>query len=225
MISIKHWPLAERPREKLLAHGAKHLNDIELLAIFLNTGAKGKSALDLAHELLKETGTLKKLLQIPPDYFYQKPGIGKAKYALLKAALELGRRYLEETIPLGEKLNNSPQTKQFILSRLHDYSHEVFACLFLDNRHRVIAFEELFRGTLNETSVYPREIAKRALIHNAAKIILAHNHPSGDPTPSAADQEMTQLLRQTLAVMDIKVIDHIIIGNQTCISLAELGYL
>ena len=225
MTPIKQWPLAERPREKLLANGAKLLSDAELIAIFLNTGTRGKTVLDLAHELLKEFGTLKKLLQTTPDYFYQKRGIGKAKYALIKAAQELGRRCLEETLPLGEKLNNSAQTKRFITSRLHDYPHEVFACLFLDNRHRVIAFEELFQGTVNETNVYPRVILKRALSHNASKIILAHNHPSGDPTPSNADHDLTRLLKDTLAIMDIQVIDHIIVGDKVCYSLAEVGQM
>jgi len=225
MTSITQWPLAERPREKLLSQGPKQLSDAELIAIFLNTGARGKTAVDLAHELLKEFGTLKKLLHAPPLYFYQKRGMGKAKYALIKAALELGQRYLKENLPLGEKLNDSAQTKRFIHSRLSDYPHEVFACLFLDNRHRVMAFEELFHGTINETSVYPREIIKRGLAHNAAKIIVAHNHPSGDPTPSPSDQQLTRLLKQTLALVDIQLIDHIIVGHSSSLSLAEIGDL
>ncbi len=225
MNSIKQWPLCERPREKLLAHGPKHLSDTELLAIFLRTGSKGKTALDLAHELLREFGTLKKLLNANPDYFYGIRGIGTAKLALLKAGVELGRRCIEEVLPIGEKFNSSLRTKNFILSKLHDYSHEVFACLFLDNRHRIIAFEELFRGTLTETSVYPREVVKRGLANNAAKIILAHNHPSGDPTPSTADYELTHLLKKTLEFIGIDVIDHLIVGNNTCISLAETGHI
>lgn len=225
MNSIKKWPITERPREKLLSHGPKTLSDTELLAIFLHTGIKGKTALDLAHELLRDVGTLKKLLHATPDYFYQIRGIGKAKLALLKAAFELGRRCLEETLPIGEKLNSSIQTKRFMLSRLGDYSYEVFACLFLDNRHRIIAFEELFRGTLTETSVYPREVIKRGLAHNAAKIILAHNHPSGDPSPSSADHEITHLLKKALSLIDIQVIDHVIVGNKICLSFAETGQL
>jgi DNA repair protein RadC len=225
MNPIKQWPLHERPREKLLSHGPKKLSDTELLAIFLRTGVKGKTAMDLAHELLREFGSLKKLLTANPDYFYQKLGIGKAKLALLKAGEELGQRCLEEPIPLGEKLNNSLRTKKFISSKLKSYTHEVFACLFLDNRHRLIAFEELFQGTLNETSVYPREVIKHSLAHNAAKIILAHNHPSGDPTPSTADYELTQLLKKSLALIDIQVVDHLIVGKNSCTSLAENGYL
>lgn len=225
MSTIKHWPINQRPREKLLAEGPKSLSDTELLAIFLRTGVPGKSALDLAYQLLKEFGSLKKLLQATPQDVYQYRGIGKAKFTFIKAALELGRRCTEEPLPIGEKLNHSIQTKRFILSRLRNYSYEVFACLFLDNRHRLIAFEELFKGTLTETSVYPREVIKRGLAHNAAKIILAHNHPSGDPTPSPADHEVTHLLKKALALVDIQLIDHLIVGNQTCFSLAEIGQI
>jgi DNA repair protein RadC len=214
--------MTEKPREKLLAYGAKSLSDAELIAIFLNTGVRGKTVLELAHDLLKKCGSLKQLLNSAPESFYQLRGIGKAKYALFNAALELGRRYFEEPLPLREKFISSEQTKRFIQSHLGHYSHEVFACLFLDNRHRVIAFEELFHGTLHEAQVYPREVLKRALFHNAAKLILAHNHPSGDPTPSAADQEITFLLKQTLALIDVRLLDHIIIGHRSCFSLAEL---
>lgn len=222
-MTITTWPLAERPREKLLTLGPKYLSDAELLAIFLRTGTRGKTAIDLARELLSEFGCLKKLLSASPQFFYQKSGIGKAKFAMLKASLELGRRYIEETIDIGETLNDSQATKRFLANRLKDYPHEVFACLFLDNRHRLICFEELFQGTLNEATVYPREVVKRCLTHNAAKIILAHNHPSGNPSPSQADQEMTLLLRDSLALVDIQVIDHIIVGIKENFSFAEMG--
>lgn len=224
-MTIAKWPLEERPREKLLIRGAKHVSDAELLAIFLRTGIQGKTALDLARELLMEMGSLKKLLNMDPPYFYQKRGVGRAKYAVIKAALELGRRYLSEPIQIGEALGNSESAKRFLSSRLRDYPHEVFACLFLDAHHRVLGFEELFHGTIHETSVYPREVVKRGLAHNAAKIILAHNHPSGNPTPSDADKEITQLLKSALGLVDIQVVDHVIIGSSASVSLAETGFI
>jgi DNA repair protein RadC len=224
-MTINKWPLAERPREKLLVQGEKYLTDAELLAIFLRTGVPGKTALDISRELLMEHGTLKKLFHNSPAYFYQKPGLGKAKFAMLKAALELGRRYLAEDLPVGEVLKNSQVTKSFLAHRLKNYSHEVFACLFLDNHHRVLGFEELFHGTLTQANIYPREIVKRCLAHNAAKIILSHNHPSGNPEPSQADQEITLLLKETLLLIDIQVIDHIIVGHTENVSLAEVGLI
>lgn len=222
-MTITSWPLAERPREKLLLCGATHLSDAELLAIFLRTGIRGKTALDLGRELLNEFGSLKKLLS--SERPFQKPGVGKAKFAILKAALELGRRYLEENIHLGEVLTDSEATKRFLNGRLTHYSQEVFACLFLDNSHRVIGFEELFKGTLTEASVYPREVVKRALAHNAAKIILAHNHPSGNCTPSQSDKDLTILLAEALALVDIRIIDHVIVGNNDNFSFAEMGLI
>lgn len=222
---ITQWPENERPREKLLRFGAKPLSDAELLAIFINTGVRGKTALDLARELLTEFGGLKKILQSYPHEIYQKPGLGKAKYALLKAAVELGRRFLDHDMIPGETLHNSQHTKQFLARQLKQYSHEVFACLFLDNHNRLICFEELFHGTLNEANVYPREVVKRALSHNAAKIILAHNHPSGNPTPSQSDQHITLHLKQALALVDIQLIDHIVIGHGAMVSLVEWGMI
>lgn len=224
-MKINKWPLTERPREKLLNLGPKYLTDAELLAIFIRTGIRGKTALDLARELLNESGDLKKLLDTQPQVFYQKPGIGKAKLAMFKAAIELGQRYLQENLPQGETLSNSQVTKRFLTSRLRSYPHEVFACLFLDLQNRVLGFEELFHGTLHEASVYPREVLKRCLAHNAAKIILAHNHPSGNPNPSPADCDITQLLKNSLSMIDIQVIDHIVIGNNDCVSFAEIGLL
>ncbi len=224
-MTINKWPITERPREKLLTLGAKYLTDAELIAIFLRTGIRGKTALDLARELLTEFGSLKKIFSIEPNLFYQKRGLGKAKYAILKAAIELGRRYLEENLEMGTSLNNSQTTKLFFANRLRHYPHEVFACLFLNNHHHILGFEELFHGTLTEASIYPREVVKRCLAHNAAKIILAHNHPSGNPKPSQADREVTQLLKQALALVDIKIIDHIVIGDTENISFAETGLL
>ncbi len=221
-MTIANWPLAERPREKLLLYGEKNLSDAELLAIFFCTGTRGKTALDLARELLKEYGGLKKLADADS---IKKKGLGKAKYAMLKAAVELGRRYLEEDVPIGELLTNSHLTKRFLANRLKDHPHEVFACLFLDNLNRMICYEELFHGTINESNVYPRELVKRGLKHNAAKVILAHNHPSGSITPSETDREATHLLQKALALVGIQTIDHIIIGHHQTFSFAEAGLL
>lgn len=220
-MTIAYWPLYERPREKLLARGTTYLSDAELIAIFLRTGTSGKTALDLARELLSECGSLKKLFAKSPSYFYEKRGLGKAKYAALKAAIELGKRYVEEEITLGEIVNNTQATKKFLHHRLKDYTHEVFACLFLNTHYQVIVFEELFHGTLNESVVYPREVVKRALAHNAAYVILAHNHPSGNPCPSQSDEDITIMLKKALALVNIDVIDHIIVGNRECFSLSE----
>jgi DNA repair protein RadC len=224
-MTIANWPMAERPREKLLLRGAKNLSDAELLAIFFCTGTRGKTALDIARELLSEYGGLKKIISTEPEKLLQKPGVGKAKYAMIKAAIELGRRYFEEDVPVGKALTSSHLTKRFLANRLQDYPHEVFACLFLDNQNRIICFQELVHGTINEANVYPRELAKEGLKHNAAKVILAHNHPSGNTTPSQADKDITQLLKQALALIGIQIIDHIIIGNNQTLSFAEAGLL
>jgi DNA repair protein RadC len=225
-MTINKWPATERPREKLLALGAKYLTNAELIAIFLRTGIRGKTAVDLSRELLTESGSLKTLFNTEPQHlFYKKPGLGKAKYAMLKAAIELGRRYLEEEVIVGKALNNSMATKRFITHRLRDYTHEVFACLFLNTHHNILAFEELFHGTLTEASVYPREVVKHCLAHNAAKVIFAHNHPSGKAEPSQSDCNLTQLLKEALQLIDIKVIDHIIVGHKECFSFAESGLL
>ena len=224
-MSITCWPLTERPREKLLRHGAYYLSDAELLAILIQTGIPGKTALDLACELLTESSGLKNLLQSSHHEICQKRGLGKAKYALLKAAVELGRRYLNSDIQVGKALNDSHLTKQFLANHLKHYDHEVFACVFLDNHHRLIHFEELFHGTLTEANIYPREVVKRGLAHQAAKIILAHNHPSGNPAASQADKDMTLLLKQALALVDIVIIDHIIVGSEGIVSLAEMGMI
>jgi DNA repair protein RadC len=224
-MKITQWSLPERPREKLLIQGVKALSEAELLAILLQVGAAGKTALDLARELLALSGGLKKLPQINPELLYQITGMGKAKYAIVRAALELGRRCLEEEIQIGEKFGSSQAAQRFLAARLREQTREVFACLFLNLQNRLIAFEELFQGSLTQANVYPREVIKRGLAHNAAKIILSHNHPSGNPAPSAADKETTQQLKQALALVDIQVIDHIIIGQQENFSFAEAGWV
>jgi DNA repair protein RadC len=224
-MAITNWPAAERPRERLLRHGAKHLSDAELLAIFIQTGTRGKTALDIARELLADFGSLKQLLNAAPQHLMAKNGLGEAKLAFLKAALELGHRYQSESFKIGADFNTSQAAKAFLASHLKNYAHEVFACLFLNVHHKLLSFEELFHGTINESSVYPREVVKRGLAHNAAKVILAHNHPSGNPTPSQADCDVTQLLKQSLTLVDIQVIDHIIIGHDENLSMMEAGYL
>jgi DNA repair protein RadC len=224
-MAITNWPQQERPREKLLNHGAKSLSDAELLAIFLQTGVKGKTALDLARELLQDFGGLKKLINTQPHMLYSKLGLGKAKYAAILAAVELGKRYTTEKLPIGAKIKTIHVAKRFIADNLKDYQLEVFACLFLDTRQRLLAYEELFYGTINEAVVYPREVVKRGLALNAAKVIVAHNHPSGDPNPSLSDQEITRLLKHSLNLVDIQLIDHIIVGLHDNFSLLEAGLL
>lgn len=224
-MAITDWPLDERPREKLLARGAHSLSDAELLAIFLRTGIPGKTAVDLARELLTEYGGLRPLLKADKSRFCQSPGLGQAKYALLQATLEMGRRHLQEKLNKGDALTNPHSAITFLTSKLRDYSHEVFACLFLDNRHRIISFGEISHGTINGASVHPRSVVNRALAENAAAVILAHNHPSGIAEPSQADRHLTQRLVDALTLMDIRILDHIIIGDGEHYSFAEKGLL
>jgi DNA repair protein RadC len=224
-MSISDWPSSERPREKLLQRGAASLSDAELLAIFLRTGVPGKTAVDLARELLQEYGGLRQLLSAEQRHFCRSRGLGLAKYAQLQAVLEMGRRYLHENLCRNEALTNPADSRRFLQAKLRHYPHEVFSCLFLDNRHRIIVFEELFRGTIDGASVHPREVVKRALQHNAAALILAHNHPSGVSEPSDADRRITQRLREALALVDIRLLDHFVIGDGEPVSLAERGML
>ncbi len=224
-MAITDWPAGERPREKLLRQGAKSLSDAELLAIFLRTGTRGKSALDLARDLLREFGGLQPLLAADRDSFCAMPGLGDAKFCQLQAVLEMAHRHLGEALARSDVLSSPEATRRYLRSRLQSYPHEVFACLFLDNRHRVIAFEELFQGTIDGASIYPREILRRCLHHNAAAVIFAHNHPSGVAEPSRADRQITQRLKDALSLVDIRVLDHIVIGHGQCVSLAEQGLL
>jgi DNA repair protein RadC len=224
-MSITDWPRQERPREKLLARGAASLSDAELLAIFLRTGVAGKTAVDLARDLLQEYGGLRQLLATNQPRFCRSKGLGLAKYAQLQAVLEMGRRYLHEGLQHTEALTNPADSRRFLQAKLRHYPYEVFACLFLDNRHRVIVFEELFRGTIDGASVHPREVVKRALEHNAAALILAHNHPSGIAEPSEADRRITRRLLEALALVDIRLLDHFIVAEGEPVSLAERGLL
>jgi DNA repair protein RadC len=222
---ISDWPADERPREKLLARGPQALSDAELLAIFLRTGVPGKTAVDLARELLSEFGSLRAILEADLDRFCQGAGLGAAKFVQLQATLEIARRHLLETLKRGDPLTGPQATRAFLSARLRGYAYEVFGCLFLDNRHRVIQFEEMFRGTIDGASVHPREVVKRALDYNAAAVIFAHNHPSGVAEPSQADQLLTRRLKDALALLDIRVLDHIVIGDGEAVSLAERGLL
>jgi len=222
---ISDWPEAERPREKLLSLGPGALSDAELLAIFLRTGLPGLNAVDLARNLVSEYGGLRKLLQADRKRFCATKGLGNAKYAQLQAVLELARRHLGESLARSDALSNPADTRRYLTARLRDYPYEVFACLFLDSRHRLICYEELFRGTIDGASVHPREVVRRALLHNAAAVILAHNHPSGVAEPSDADRRITRRLKEALGLIDIRVLDHVVIGDQAAASFAELGLL
>ncbi len=220
---IKDWPAAERPREKLLGQGAQALSDAELLAIFLRSGLRGASAVDLARGLLAAFGGLRALLDADAQTFLGHRGAGIAKYVQLHAALELGRRYLAADLQRDDALTSPAATRRYLKARMRHYEREVFACLFLDNRHRVTAFEELFFGTIDTASVHPREVVKAALRHRAAAVILAHNHPSGVAEPSRADELLTRRLKDALALVDIRVLDHFVIGDGDPVSLAERG--
>ena len=220
-MAIPNWPISERPREKLLQKGVAALSDTELLAIFLRTGIAGKSAVDLARELLFHFGSLTNIFAANQTSLCQLPGMGIAKYSQLQAVLEMARRALGEELKNGNAMNSPELVRNFLRLSLENKQHEVFIGIFLDAKNHTIATEELFSGTLTQASVYPREVIKRALYHNAAAIIFAHNHPSGVAEPSHADKILTQSLKQALAMIDVKVLDHFIIGNGTAMSFAE----
>jgi DNA repair protein RadC len=223
-MAIKDWLASERPREKLLERGPAALTDAELLAIFLRTGVQGKSAVALAQDLLRGFGSLRAMLVADQKTFCRHKGLGAAKYTQLQAVLEMSRRHLHETLQRGDALTSPEDTRRYLISRLRDRHQEVFACLFLDNRHRVIVFEELFYGTIDGASVHPREVVRRAMTHNAAAVILAHNHPSGVSEPSQADRRITERLKEALALIDVRVLDHVVVGD-VCVSFAERGLL
>jgi DNA repair protein RadC len=222
---IRDWPAAERPREKLLARGAGALSDAELLAIFLGSGLRGRDAVASARELLGAHGPLRALLERPPGELKTLRGLGPARACTLAAALELSRRLLHAELERGAALADPQAAGRYFAQHLRGLPHEVFAALFLDTRHRVIAFEELFQGTLDGAEVYPREVVRRALGHNAAAVIVAHNHPSGNPEPSAADRAVTARLKQALALVDLRLLDHFVIGDGPPVSLAARGWV
>lgn len=224
-MSITDWPEGDRPREKLLQKGAAALSDAELLAIFLRVGVTGKSAVDLARELMTKFGTLTQLFAASEAEFCEILGLGQAKFVQLQAVIELSRRALHEEMQRGDALNSPHVVRNYLQLLLAGRHQEVFVVLFLDTQHRVIASEELFQGTLGQASVYPREVVKRALANNAAAVIFAHNHPSGVAEPSAADERLTATLKQALALVEVRVLDHFIVAMGTTISFAERGLL
>jgi DNA repair protein RadC len=224
-MAIKDWPAGERPRERLLERGPKALSDAELLAIFLRTGTAGRSALDLGRAALTHFGGLNGLLAARPDELRAIGGLGPAKYAQLQAVLELARRIVHEDVQREGVLSSPTKVREFLRLSLAGLEHEVFMALFLDAQNRLLTAEELFRGTLTQTSVYPREVVKRALKHNAAALIFAHNHPSGVAEPSRADELLTANLKQALSLVDIRVLDHLIVAGNATVSFAERGLL
>jgi DNA repair protein RadC len=224
-MTIRDWPTAERPREKLLERGAHALSDCELLALLLGSGTRGRSAVELARTLISDFGSLRNLLNADGPRALARCGVGPARYAIMQAALELTRRHFREALRLGPALAAPDATRSFLLAQLRDRPYEVFCCLYLDNRHRLIAFEELFRGTIDRAGVHPREVLRQTLLHNAAAVIFAHNHPSGVLEPSQADELITRRLKEALALMDVRVLDHFIIGDGQCYSFSEHGLL
>jgi DNA repair protein RadC len=225
-MSIKDWPVNERPREKLLANGANSLSDAELLAVLLGgSGRRGLDAVATGRELLSRHQSLRGLLSAQRHHSLATPGLGSVGYCRLQAAVELARRHYAEAMRAGPPLDSPQATRDFLIRRLRDTPHELFCCLHLDNRHRLIAFDELFRGTIDGASVHPREIVKIALQRNSAAIIIAHNHPSGVAEPSQADELITQRVKEALALVDIRLLDHIIVGDGNCVSLAERGLI
>ena len=224
-MSIRNWPAAERPREKLLEHGASSLSDAELLAIFLRTGVSGKSAVDLARHLLTEFGSLRALLEADLRAFCRHLGLGPAKFSQLQAVLEMSRRHLAERLRRDSALQSPQAVRDYLKSLLRHEPHEVFGCLFMDSKHRMLAFEVLFRGSIDSASVYPRQVVKRALAHNAAAVIFCHNHPSGISEPSQADSLLTQHLIKALDLIEVRVLDHFIVGDGQPLSMVERGWM
>ena len=225
MPKLKDWPDRERPREKLLNQGSSALSDSELLAIFLRTGYKGVDAVTLARDLLSDFGSLHTLFAASETNFCKKKGLGQAKYIQLQAVLEMSRRYLQEPMQKGQPLTSAAQTKAFLNAKMHDLPYEVFAALLLDTQHRIICFHEFFFGSIDNATVHPRIIAQKVLTENAAAIILVHNHPSGDPTPSIADKKITEKIISAMQLIDVRVLDHFIIGHEKCTSFAEKGWI
>jgi DNA repair protein RadC len=224
-MAITDWPINERPREKLLNHGATSLSDAELLAIFLRIGIRGKTALDLARDLINHYGNLKSLLMSNEEEFCAFPGMGPAKYVQLQASLEMSKRYFHNEMCESDPINNPEASKNFLRCALAGKQYEVFACLYLDTQHKIIGFEELFRGTLDSASVYPREVVQSVLKKGAAAVILCHNHPSGSTTASQADIQITARLQKALELIDVRVLDHMIVADHKVMSFAEQGLL
>lgn len=224
-MSISHWPEDHRPRERLIRHGAHCLSDAELLAVFLRVGVRGKSAVDLGRDMVRHFGSLNGIFSAGLDEFSVIKGLGPAKFAQLQAVLEMARRALGEELQTNSTLNSPRSVREFLRLLLASKAYEAFAVLFLDTKHRLIAAEELFHGTLTHASVHPREVVKAALRHNAGAVILAHNHPSGVSAPSQADHALTATLKQALALIDVRVLDHFVVAGQEVHSFAEHGQM
>jgi len=222
---LKHWPAGERPRERLAQAGAQQLTDTELLALLLGRGVEGNSAVDIARRLLARFGGMRGVLNASHADLQAEHGVGPGKAAALLAARECCCRVLQERLTPGRPIRSPADSRDFLIARLRDRPHEVFCCLFLDNRHRVLAFDELFQGTIDNTTVYPREVVRQALKRNAAAVILAHNHPSGVAEPSEADQLITRRIRGALELVDVRLLDHFVVGDGVCTSLASRGLL
>ena len=224
-VGIKDWPVAERPREKLLRKGPQALSDAELVALFVRSGTRDRNAVDLARSAIVVTGGLRGLLELGREDLCRLPGFGPARYVELQACLEIGRRHLATPLDRGQPIASPADTTRFLTSKLRHLPFEVFACLFLDNRHRIIEFEEMFRGTIDGASVHAREVVRRALDHNAAAVIFAHNHPSGLAEPSEADHILTDTLVSALTLVGVRVLDHFVIGDGEYVSFVERGFI
>lgn len=222
-MAITQWPADERPREKLLRCGAGALSDAELLAVFLRTGVKGKSAVDVGRELLRAHGSLRQILTASGHSLARTPGLGPAKSALLHAALELGKRYLAQKLERDGPLTSPNQAAEFLTHQLRDQTREVFAVVYLDTRHHVLHYEELFHGTISGATVHPREVVKGAMRHNAAALIIAHNHPSGVAEPSKSDAHLTVKIREALNLVEVRLLDHLVIGDGEFVSMNDRG--
>ncbi len=224
-MAINDWPVGERPRERLLNLGPKALSDAELLAILIRTGSVGRSAVEIGRDLISTHGSLRAVMDLTCEAMCQQKGLGPVTYAQLQACLELGRRYLEQGLKNDVALTSSQETRRFLRAKLRHRSQEVFACLFLDAQHRVLRYEELFFGTIDGAAVYPRQVVSDAISYNAAAVIFAHNHPSGHAEPSHADRQITKTLIQALALIDVRVLDHVVVGDMEEVSFAERGLL
>lgn len=224
-MSIKEWPENMRPREKLLQQGAAALSDAELLAIFLRTGIPGLDAVGLAQAILNRFGSIAALFKADLAEFCEGQGLGPAKFVQLRAVLEMSQRYLSSELQSGKSLTSPTDTRNFLLAQMQGLEREQFSCIWLDSQHRVLRFETLFQGTIDSAAVYPREVVKAALGCNAAAVILAHNHPSGVAEPSSADQLITGRIQQALDVIDVRLLDHMVVGHGVVVSFAERGML
>ncbi|MEZ9822711.1 DNA repair protein RadC [Shewanella sp. 10N.286.45.A1] len=224
-MGIKDWPQGEGPREKLLLNGAAQLSDAELLAVLLRVGLKGLSAVELARMMITEFGGLRSLLTASQTQVCRLDGIGPVKFAQLQAAVEIGKRISQENLKRGKILSDPDLTRDYLMRQLGDRAYEVFAILLLDSQHRVIQFVELFRGTINSASVYPRDVVSLVLEKKAAAVIVCHNHPSGIAEPSTADRRITERLKQALQTIDVPLLDHMVVGDREIVSFAERGWI